>query len=391
MSIPLINLGDVDMTLLAQNLGGSLSTEGKNVSVIFACDENSCVYFADNGLASTDINDLNIFVIDASGAITWYQANSSGTDHYVENITPFGNGNFLISLSNNQTFFAHVANLKLNNASPILIRQSDVPFTNSCYDENLQGVFYDSVQKLIIAYWYESAGQYGTEVFSSVYRVGNNGILTKLNDGYTGYFCNGCDPPVANSFNQFASSLPPSCPPFNTELNSQGTLSNGLNASMFSLISCSAQSMSSFGGYSPKINYGATGSDCSESNNNSVGVRASFYYETSYAYGTVPMVDSTIPGMCGINLGGGAPVIMADGIKAYEFLPLYNGAYLNYNGLLTKNYFFTLGKTVVGGVSVPSVFIAPNPGIQRSGVAFRNAYTTVNSSRPISITGAYKS
>src|SRR5579883_2044083 len=155
---------------------------------LYALDDNSCVYFDD--FFPNSSGGFSVWVVDGpTGKYTYYAALSAYTGAtYINRILTYGNGNFLVFLANGATYYVQVGNHKLNNASPIMIRPSSVPVSNSCDSTDTPVLFYDGTQKVLAAGWYHSNSQYGGLIYGSVYAVGPTGALTRLTDGFSGTY-----------------------------------------------------------------------------------------------------------------------------------------------------------------------------------------------------------
>ncbi len=385
----MIDLGTVDVSLIAGPFGGIGSNYYEYVAQkLFAYDDDSCVWFAEFNPNSAQYY-FQVYVVDASGAYTKYAIIPTNAAAYITNITPMGQGCFWVTLENNKTYFVRVQNLKLNNATPIIIPTSIYPLGNPCYAGNPK-VFYDGASKLLAVGFYESVGQEGTSVFASVYRV-NGAILTLLNTGYVGTFQSvGTDPfdlsaqngvPTGYSFHQSALasngiSLARYNKNFNPYVNTVGVASN-----VFAV--------------TPGIQ-----SNCATPCGASVQSRANrFYTDDSLYYQNFSFIDSNIPNMFGFVANeSGQPNytttgICSDGIADYTF-QVASTTTANYgatgNCVLTRKHFFQAGYAEVDAQLVyGAIYMAANPGVKTGSLLHRRAYFTTNNTRPVSPTGRF--
>jgi len=388
-----VNIGNVAVEQITPLFAGAGPRDIETVpTLLFALDEESVVYFAadnENGPSFT----FNVYVIDASGAYTYYSAGNIPNQYFSE-ILPLGPGLFFVTLENSDTFFVQVANLKLNNSSPILIKKSAFPISNPCYSQNPH-VFYDGFKKLLAVGFYQPAGQYGTNIYGSVYKVSSSQLVLQN----TGLASAG----VVNTFDQTGGT--PSTPGWTTTLNWIGTQSNGISVGcynyshlftppyIFDLI---------FTNNTFSVN-GASQTDCNTLSGLNVTSKINAFLNigdyqgaVSYTYGC----DSTLPGMWGVNFSDAPPPysFFTDNNILYNFTVTNpNSGFAAYNCVLTRKYLFAFGGQEVvmpdGSSQFFSGFIycAPNPGIQNgNSVTSRNSLLLVNSARPISLTGAYK-
>jgi len=222
------NLGNVPVAQVAGPFFGRRNFTQQVGQYLFAFDDDSVVYFADN-MNGPGNSFVDIYVVNFDGAFTHYQIVATmqqGLANYVASILPLSNGAFIVSLLDGSVYHVRVGNLKLNNATPIAITNK-LSVSNSCTaSTQLHSVYYDAKRKLISFAWYNPAGQLGTQIYSTVYKVDNAGNLSVLVDGYTGYACPDCAPPVVDPYDFTAASLPAGA-----EIQYSAVGSNGFSAS----------------------------------------------------------------------------------------------------------------------------------------------------------------
>ena len=349
---------------------------------LFALGDDACVLFVP---PPNDNAPLNVYVVDSSGSYTWYATAQFPGATYIESIIPLGPGLFLVSMANNNyTFFVRVSNAKLNNASPILLIKSQSPLTNPCYAANPK-IFYDAAKNLLGVGFY--SGGSPLSVYASMYRPGA-AQLSLLNTGFVG--TSESDPFVtANSV-----SNPNGYP--------QGAASNG---SFYVLNQISPSKPTLILDY---VSYDVTQgiqSDCATPCGASVktysassincGEVSGTPYTTNYCTGG----DSSIAGILGVTstsgtVAGANYVFYTDGLTAFQLYFSGTTAPYDYtatNSALTKKYLFVAALTN-SPAGHTAILLAPNPGIVRTPTGqLQSAFVTVNSARPISLTGAYKS
>lgn len=351
---------------------------GYRPNFLYAVDENSCAAFANPGASNIFASMVHIFVVDKSGAYTWYVINKNVS---IKSIIPYGGGRFNIVFQDATIYYAQLANKKLNNSTPINISTGSNPFTISCPDivSPSTRLYIDANTGQFSAGLYSANGQFGGQVYSFYGSVNKNGGINIENSGVCGTWSS--DPP----FDPFDKT--------NGTANYNGQ-SNGLFTNFQKIDN--QISISSLGiGINPGVNAGCNTSD---------GVTGTYvfprFFETiatgvnqSTAY---KFVDSTITGFLGIlwEGSGGYPYDWyltgySGNFSAYCALPSYNiFGYLNC-ALVTDSTLFFGGSNTANDWTV---FGVPNPGfLPGTNIAFNNTQLLVNSARPISLTGAYKS
>ena len=373
------------MSLLATPPLGNPTRHVKTVGqILFACDDDSCIYFADRGGAVPFCFD--VYVIDVSGAQTWYRAAGAynvGVGGYIKSLVPIGAGNFLVTLSNGRFYHVTVGNSKLNNSSPILIKPNS-GFTNSCYDSGgLASAYYDSTNRVIAVSWTEAVGQNGAEIYSSIYQVYPNGALSQLVDGWTTYSCSQCSPPVAGDPIIYDQTVGPSNSYF-----AAAQLTNGLAVTDYNIAYTSL--VLSRQGY--RVTIGKTASSCSDSNLNSVSLTSndSLYIPVSLVpnFSAYDFVDTNINGLTGLCFQyNGDTVVYAVGdnvLFAATLLPPAGHTIYEGNVVLTRKNLFLLDGNLTG------IYYAPSTAFYNGYNAQKRGLDLINGARPISITGKYK-
>src|SRR6185437_9069488 len=206
ISVPRVNFGNPITGLPTSNSNGLIFATPDQIALgstfrnLYALNDDACVLVSNGRLVAT--RSFDVFVIDASGAYTWYaSAPYIGTDghYFISNIIYPGPGLFSITVSDpngppSQTYVFTVANLKLNNATPFQVHAGGTSFSNPCYN-GAPKVYYDAVKNILGAGFYNPEGGFTGQVFSSNYNVGHGGTLNLLTQGWVGsYFVGGTDP-----------------------------------------------------------------------------------------------------------------------------------------------------------------------------------------------------
>jgi len=369
-----IDFGSVNLTPIFTT---QIFGQGYGAQFIYHNDDESCVIFANPQGAINYAS--NIFVVDSSGAYTRYTIINDGS---FKAIVPFGNGIFQCLLDTGTIYYAKVANLKLNNASPVLIRDQSLPFTMNCPDiiEPSLKVYLDISHRLVAGGIYSANGQTGGQVYSVVARLTGAGQLTTpLTSGVCGTYSS--DPP----FDPFDHTAPVTA---SAAYQSNGILSYLADADNTLII----------GAKSVGINIGQN-AGCNVAD----GVTGSYVYDrynsvvnTGVGYGNNALfVDSSIPNMIGFTYS-------ASFYPYPSVLTAYSGAFAGTVSFPSRGIFDSLQSCVIGSKSIfavgkdtnnyLTVFQVDNPGFT-AGNAIGNLVPTilVNSARPISVTGKYKS
>lgn len=389
-----IDLGVINMDLIAGPYGGlgANHTAGCGL-IIFGNADDSVTLFVDYpnyGLAApNNWYSVDCRVVDSQGAVTWY---STGNIHaggdFVISILNLGPGNFLITTSSGHSYNFRVKNLKLNNATPILV-PAGIGLSNSCAaPSNLATVYFDPVKNLLAAGFYVPAGQLGTQIYSTVYNVGKNGSLSVLVDGFTQYSCPDCAPPIPNLYDQ-------------TNVDNSGSTyyaiqSNGIYSAEVDGYPCAV------GAISPQINLGQTQPNCNSPNGNFVTSRSNQYFQIS---GTSPgscwLLDSVILNLFGTgqhdNKSPSGYSATAFGVNVSYYVQFSSAVqfFRTTNIAVTPNYIWATGggpDPITQNVANGAVYRSTLPvQLDAGGAVSKQAYSVVNSVRPISLTGAYKS
>ena len=351
---------------------------GYRPNFLYAVDTNSCAAFANPGATIVFESMVHIFVVDKSGSYTWYVINKNAP---INNILPYGSGNFNIVFSDGTIYYARLSNKKLNNATPINISSGSSPFSINCPDISAPStrLYIDANTGQFAAGLYSSNAQFGGQVYSFYGSVNKNGGINIENSGVCGTWSS--DPP----FDPFDKT--------NGTANYNGQ-SNGLFTNFQTIDN--QISISSLGiGINRGVSAGCNTSD---------GVTGTYvfprFFETIPS-GVTPattykFVDSTLIGFFGIlwEGTGGYPYNWhitgySGNFSAYCDLPSYNIFEYLTCALVTDSTLFFGGSNTANDWTV---FGVPNPGFQPgTNITFNNTQLLVNSARPISLTGAYKS
>ncbi len=388
-----IDLGLINMDLIAGPYGGLGANNSAGCGlIIFGNADDSVTLFIDypnNGLpAPNNWYSVDCRVVDSQGAVTWYSTgNIHAGDGYINSILNLGPGNFLITTNSGQSYNFRAKNLKLNNATPILVSPG-TGLSNSCAaTSNLNSVYFDPVKNLLAAGFYVPAGQLGTQIYSTVYSVGKNGSLSVSVDGFTQYSCPDCAPPIPNLYDQ-------------TNVDNSGSTyyaiqSNGIYSAEVNGFPCAV------GAISPQINPGQTQPNCDSPNGNFVTSRSNQYFQIpNTSPGSCALIDSVLPNFFGAfypkNFSSNylATIFGLDVTYIGEFTSTEQVFGFS-NGAITPNYIWATGNAVspiTGNNTLGAVYRSSLPvQLQNGGAVSKQAYSVVNSVRPISLTGAYKS
>ncbi|MGC8541029.1 MAG: hypothetical protein ACP5QA_10420 [Phycisphaerae bacterium] len=397
----MIDLGTINFNLLLQVIpyySSSASYKGSNL--FCGPDDDSCVLFTNNlYLNYVSSYPLYIYVVDISGSYTWYAVPGYGVNSGVaiENIIPYGRSIFLLLLSNGLVYWFSPQNAKLNNTTPISVFPSQA-LPQVC-GQSPQNIFYDPVKQILIAGYYYPAGQNGTFINSVAYSISARGYLNQVAAGYAGY----ADPPnTLDPFDLTSSGL-------GADIGVNWIQTNGLNGGYGSV----NQDQIILASSSYDVNPGAGNSIvCPGSQNFPPPVNGAnvtnrvALYETLpapiipwYSVTTVYPSDTTIPGLILLNTSGasypvGGPFVVfgnnfyASGLINYP----PNANFSSFHSLaLTKKYLFgAYSNGNQGGDSLTIISAVPNPGLANGSNVFRQAYATINNTRPVSISGRYR-
>jgi hypothetical protein len=387
-----MDLGNIQLSFLSDAFvygTGPKHTQNTGIA-LFAVDDNSVAYFSDQG-STQPFCCFDVYVFDISGARTWYCAAGAYTSvGYITSILPLGKGNFLVSLSNGKTYNFGVRNQKLNNASPILLSATANGFQNTCYDSGAtHSVYYDGLHNLIAVSWVQAVGQNGSEIYSSVYQVSENGELTRTVDGWTCYTCPSCVPAVPGNPIIYDQTAAGSSDPIGTA----GSMSNGISAAVVNVGITGALGVSR---ESYIVNAGRTGASCTDSNQNFVttAVNDTFIVEGGFPgpFSSYWLLDTNINGLAGMcfnyqNPDAGSLAIMGDNDVVFTANLLqpsgYNSCYAGGAVITNKNLFLMSSNR-------DGLYTAPLSGVFNGYNANRRGLALINGTRPISVTGKYK-
>jgi hypothetical protein len=393
MPSPTFLLPPVQFAYLAGPYGGVVNyTPGHGIS-LYVVDDNSCAWIADYGPTvgpQGQTHRFDIYVVDAGGAVTWYTSGTLSGYNYISSVTAFGPGNLLISTNNGLIFHARVANQRLNNTSPILMRPGVTPFSNQCYDVgSTQSVYYDPVTRLLAVAWYQASGELGTNIYSTIYSVDSIGNLTKQVDGYTTYACSGCVPPVPDAYDQTGGAATGGAHFYGVMTNGISAAIGGSNPNWFSRLAFD-------------VHAGLTQSGCTAGNGNYVSIRTNDVTNIFGIGGTNSyLIDSNIIGIAGMaNTEATAPnvgTLYVGGDNVNYILPIQAPAGSAYSDVgagpcaITKKYIFLSSYILVGATAyLGGILIVPFTGISNGTLAAHRGVGLVNGARPISVTGKYK-
>lgn len=389
-----IDLGLINMDLIAGPYGGLGANNSAGCGlIIFANADDSVTLFIDypnNGLpAPNNWYSVDCRVVDSQGAVTWYSTGNihAGVD-YILSILNLGPGNFLITTSSGHSYNFRVKNLKLNNATPILVSPGTA-LSNSCAaTSNLHSVYFDPVKNLLAAGFYVPAGQLGTQIYSTVYSVGKNGSLSVSVDGFTQYSCPDCAPPIPNLYDQTNVN--------NSGSNFYGIQSNGIYCGLTYGFPCAV------GAISAQINPGQTQPNCDSPNGNFVTSRSNQYFQIpGTSPGSAWLLDSVIPNLFGTgqadNNSPSGYSATAFGVNVSYYVQFSSAVrfFRTTNIAVTPNYIWATGGApdpITQNVAYGAVYRSTLPvQLDAGGAVSKQAYSVINSVRPISLTGAYKS
>ncbi len=388
-----INLG----TIVLNQIAGGFGTQGASTNVspsrlFCGPDDDSCVYFGVYIPPGPQSN-INIYVVDKSGAYTFYSPPfpslmAPGGNHYqISEIIPFSRKLFLMTLTSGATYWLTLQNLKLNNTSPIPIFPSNSPLFSPCpalTPDPAIRTYYDPLSQYLIGGYYQAAGQTGTDIFSNCFKVNeNNGVLQQIAGGFVGSTNNGS----ADPFDKTSSS--------NTGWysSSVGYQTNGV-VTVTGLKNVNDANYS-LGSQSYNINPGINVPCNGTPNGAYVTLRdSSIWYSDISSGQNYGLCDFSIPYFGGAFFGPqfrifGTNLVYLLNLQVYN--PYIGGIVdlSNSNVAVTAKNIFAIWD---GNFAIDHIVAIPNPGTLIGSTAHRqNAYFAVNSVRPVSVTGAYKS
>ncbi len=393
----MINLGTIDFDLCATILSYYNAFESKASNLYAGPDDDSCTLITNYAyINNVEFFRTDIFVIDASGAVTWYRL--AGGDERITSIIPFGRTKFLITFASGDTFWFTPNNAKLNNSTPISVFPNSSALGIVC-GQNFHNIFYDPIKNILIVGYYYPAGQYGTFINSVAYRVSASGYLNPLASGYAGY----SDPPnTPDPFDQTAGSS-------GAGIGLNWIQTNGVTGGF----GCPVQDYIALARASYDVTPGgAAGIVCPNVSGfppppNGAYVRSR---ASDYLYGLAPVLpfytatlvyasDTSIPGLMFLNTRGAplhnGPFILY-GDNAY-FLGLTNyvpnSNWSSFNSMaLTKKYLFGQYNAGNQGGTIPTIIsVTPNPGIANGSSVHRRGYFSINNTRAVSPDGRFRS
>lgn len=387
----MINLGTINFDFCAQVYSYSAYIPSSN---LFAGpDDDSCTLITNYAyINNVAYNQTDIYVIDASGDYTWYRL--SNLSAAITSILPFGRNKFLITFGDGTTFWFSPNNAKLNNPTPIWVFPASGQLGIVC-GQNFQNIFYDPVLNILIAGYYYPAGQYGTFINSLAYNVNKNGSLNQIASGYAGY----ADPPnTPDPFNQTGGSGGAG---IGTSWIQTNGVTSGYGSPQQDYIALARSSyLVSPGGDNGILCPNDPGFP-PPSNNAYVRSRTSDYlytlapWQPYYTDTTVYPSDTSIDGLLFLsvldNLGF---IAQGDNVLYFgtnNYVPNPAWSYFQSMAMTSKYLFGQYFTGNQGGTSSTIISVSANPQISNGGKVYRQSYATVNSVRPISLTGAYKS
>lgn len=378
----MFNLGALPISAIGPAFYGQGGVNNATPPQLFCGpDDNSCVYFAvgngnsDPGVWGKITKGFNVFVVDVSGNFTFYSTGNveSGTTQF-SSILPFGAGLFLVTTLAGNTYWVTAANQQTNNHIPILIKKSAYPLSNPCYN-SVQNVFYDASKKILIAGFYQPAGQNGTNIFSSAYSV-SPGLLTLYSQGFVANVQSGQPDP----FNQTA--------PAGSGLNASQLQSNGLTMGLKNFNSggnpfyLTRQITSVNPGGNTSCGGPGNGATVTTSTNDALAIFVATG-GNNYSIG-----DCSIPRLVGVRQSFGTTFYIAgDGVSfSFTLNPIPNNVN---NFAFTNSHFFFLARD--GSNNPGQIYVLSRPSLVVNGAAAnKRGLGLINGVRPISVSGKYK-
>lgn len=392
----MIDLGTIDFDFCAEFSSYYSAYASKASNLYAGPDDDSCVLITNHAyINNVSYFRTDIYVIDASGAYTWYRL--SGANEEITSIIPFGRTKLLITFQNGDTFWFTPNNAKLNNATPISVFPNSSALGIVC-GQNFHNIFYDPVKNILIVGYYYPAGQNGTFINSVAYRVSASGYLNPLASGYAGY----ADPPFSSDpFDQTAAGS-------GAGIGINWIQTNGVTGGY----GCPVQDYIALARASYDVAPGsAAGIVCPNISGfppppNGAYVRSR---ASDYLYGLAPVLpyytdtpvyasDTSIPGLMFLNTSpvGYHGLFIIYGDNAYFFgwtnyVP--NSNWSSFNSMaLTKKYLF--GQSDIGnqgGTIRTIISVTSNPGIANGSSVHRRGYFSINNTRAVSPDGRFQS
>lgn len=358
----------VGLTHLPGNVG--------QIQNIFAVDDNSFAVFRWDSGVQTPNYSWECFVIDVPTLAITHYASTGMSGNLQSAPLVFGPGNFLLIWNDGTSYNFSVRNLKLNNASPILVPYSTGIISTPCYNQ-VTKIFYCSGQRLVaVGSYYPNGGAGFGPVFSRNYSITGAGAPLPLGPGgYAGWYTTA---PSFDPWNKTGLLLPVS----NQQINTNG-IDLGFVAGNPTKIARSAYALTSGGGGGtqgcPASVFNGTATPSGDQIVDSLGTA----FNTGQLLTFVGFADSNIPGLSGITDGGGVHLFGDGGVWFYipcQFGTLDAAA-------ITKNYI--AGVISFTGMSI-GFFQTPASGLYNGAAVTKNKWKLSNYARPISVTGKYK-
>jgi hypothetical protein len=388
-----IDLGVVPVTALRLAQEYAEFGSGAEPPIMFFAgpDDNSCVWFSNVGYCNNPQvgqqpgwgkGRVDIFVVDISGATTWYSTGPQGINGAnncanVSSIIPLGGGVFVLNVANGLSYTFRVGNLKLNNAAPISIAGVASLLSNPCYpNQTPQRYFYDSVQKYLAVGWY-NLGADGGPVYSSTYNVVTSGGLEPYILGYAGHY-------IVASTNYdpwdrtgVTGGVPTSNGMFVALANDPQTGNKGISQTSVNVYPGNAANC-----VTPNGAYVTSNLKVSQYSNLNTG-------------GTTALADSNIPGVYGFSYSGNGLIYLFTSIGLLFSLTTSGSSGFLEQAVLTRKNLFIMTFNANGDAKYGNIYggaLAGNGSQNPYGYPSltKTKFGLSNYSRPISVTGKFK-
>lgn len=348
---------------------------------LYSLDDNSCVLILDTKIRTFPFLAFYVYVYDGDGSYTWYSSGVTYPDGYgyLQQPICIAPGLFSVTTSNNnggpdRTYVFKVANLKLNNSSPISLFPGPISFSNPCYN-TAPKVYYDPQRRIVACGFYNPSGGFGGPVYSSNYKVNTDGSFALLTQGYVGHFdTSGYDPWDNTSSN-------PGGAPYKS-----GDLGKGLP------ISCGIPGTGYWLGFnSYNVNPGVS-TNCITPSGARVTSGASAVLYSTLTNAEPYFVDSNIPGIYGLSSWA---------YKQIQFLMLGLSFVAPYvctvPGVVVCQTVVVTGKYLFSNVNIAGYYnglvkasLPTGWNLYSPSAVSRAKFGLSNFSRPVSVVGKYK-